>query len=220
MNATWVLPEETLNCKLRSLILAYSPQEVHTTLLGIFQQDYDFYQTLFAVPEIQPEVRQGRQTPQPQPQVQSPIQTNTKMRADAKIRVVKKATNPIESTIEEAIEIQSVPTPLHVDSLPDVVSAENTAESLTEKQKKAKLKKEQGEAEKKKYAELVSNGITPEDLLTKENLNTWVNTNHLSFTQIARNHLGLPVNHIAEVARGFGIQSDIAKKRAVLAAKN
>jgi hypothetical protein len=228
-NATWVPasyevppPPPTLREKLKHLLSHHTAAEVYTTLLEVFQEDFAFYRELFqnqpAPPQPQPQPAQPTQ-PQPQP-AQTPLTQPTKMRSDMKIRVVKKPTT--EETIEEAIEIQ--PQPLNVDSLPDFPqSAEETqqptlSQSEKEKEKKARIKREQAAAEHKKFQELKAQGINPESLLTKENLNTWVNTQGLSFTQIARDHVGIDAEKISEVAKKFGIQSQIAKKRAQIIA--
>ena len=78
--------------------------------------------------------------------------------------------------------------------------------------------KEQNEKVEKKFQELQVKGIDSYSLLTKDNLKKWVDTDKLTYTQIARDHVGLPADEIATIAKGFGIQSHIAKKRAVIIA--
>jgi hypothetical protein len=218
-NATWVPAsyEPSLHEKLKHLLSHHPASEVYSALMEVFQEDYAFYRTLFqAQPQSQPQPQPAQQPqshPQPQPAQQPPT---TKLRGDIRIRVVKK---PEEETIEKAIEIQ--PQTLNVDSLPDVPQEEEHAPVSNEKEKKARIKREQAAAEQKKFQELKSKGIQPESLLTKENLNTWVNVQGLTFTQIAREHVGIDAEKISEIAKGFGLQSSIAKKRAqILAAKH
>jgi hypothetical protein len=110
-----------------------------------------------------------------------------------KIRVVKKDTST------------PIPTPKPI-----------TLEVTTEKEKRALLKKEQADKVKEKNAELVAKGIEPASLLTKESLKKWVEDEVLTYAQIARDHVGLPADQIASLAKGYGFQSPIVKKRAML----
>jgi hypothetical protein len=225
-NATWTpytyeAPPPSLREKVKHLLSHHPASEVYSTLMDIFQEDYTFYRTLFQG-QAQPAPQPPRQPQQPAPPTQAPAPTAPtvpKVRGDIRIRVVKKSEEPVEETIEKAIEIQ--PQPLNVDSLPDVPQTEEEhLPPQNEKEKKARIKREQAAAEHKKFQELKANGVNPESLLTKENLNTWVNVQNLSFTQIARDHVGIDAEKISEVAKRFGIQSSIAKKRAqIIAAK-
>lgn len=229
-NATWATPtyEPTLREKLKHVLSHHTAQEVHETLMDIFQEDFTYLKKVFGERPAQSEqvTPSPKGAPQPPPQVQ-PTQVQqppvTKMRGDIRIRVVKRAEDTAPAAtdiIEEAIEIQ--PQPLNVDTLPDVPSTtpEEPQAPVSEKERKARIKKEQAAAEQKKFQELIANGIKPESLLTKENLNTWVNAQGLSFTQIARDHVGIDAEKISDIAKSFGIQSNISKKRAqIFAAK-
>ena len=210
MNTTFYTPpemfhtESTLRYKLRNLMLSHSAQEIYSTFRQMLEEDYTFLQTLFA----QPEPEQARAPVQPQPPVtvpathalaqpQEPLAESTlrppKSRPDMKIRVVKKDTST------------PIPTPKPV-----------TVEVTTEKEKRALLKKEQADKVKEKNAELVAKGIEPASLLTKESLKKWVEDEVLTYAQIARDHVGLPADQIASLAKGYGFQSPIVKRRAML----
>ena len=208
MNTTFYTPpemfhtESTLRYKLRNLMLSHSPQEIYSTFRQMLEEDYTFLQTLFA----QPEPEQARAPVQPEPpvptpvpaaQAQEPVAESTlrppKSRPDMKIRVVKKDT------------ATPIPTPKPV-----------TVEVTTEKEKRALLKKEQADKVKEKNAELVAKGIEPASLLTKESLKKWVEDEVLTYAQIARDHVGLPADQIASLAKGYGFQIHIVKKRAML----
>jgi hypothetical protein len=195
----------------------YSALDIHTALHSIFEEDYAFYQSIFSSQVAQIGVQTSVQTtqpapqpepaPQPQPasQPQQPPLTQTpelpKITPSTKIRIVKKpAPEP------EAAQEQAQP-PVQDDT------------KVAERERKATIKKEQAEKEAEKHAELVSKGVDPETLLTKDNLKKWVDTDGLTYTQIARDHVGLSSNQIAAVAKGFGIQSPIVKKRAMIVAR-
>ena len=204
MNTTFYTPpemfhtESTLRYKLRNLMLSHTPQEIYSTFRQMLEEDYTFLQTLFAQPEPE-QVRAPVQSEPPaaQAQAQEPVAENTlrppKSRPDMKIRVVKKDT------------ATPIPTPKPI-----------TLEVTTEKEKRALIKKEQADKVKEKYAELVAKGIEPASLLTKESLKKWVEDDVLTYAQIARDHVGLPADQIASLAKGYGFQSPIVKKRAML----
>jgi len=178
-----------LRYNLRFLLLSHSAEEIHTTLRSIFQEDYNFYKTLFAPAPAPASVSVPAPIPLAQFQVEEPITSVTKLKSDTKIRIVKKA----------------VPEP---EAVPEV----------NDRERKAQIKKEQAEKVAEKHAEIVSKGIDPENLLTKANLKKWIETDNLTYTQIARDHVGLSAENIASVAKSFGFQSPIAKKRAMIIA--
>jgi hypothetical protein len=199
MNTTFYTPpemfhtESTLRYKLRHLMLSHTPQEIHSTFRQMLEEDYTFLQSLFAQREPAPPL--APQPPAPVAQAQEPPAESTlrppKSRPDMKIRVVKKDT------------ATATPKPIAV-------------EVTTEKEKRALIKKEQAEKVKEKYAELVNKGIEPASLLTKDSLKKWVEEEGLTYAQIARDHVGLPADQIASLAKGYGFQSPIVKKRAML----
>lgn len=208
MNTTFYTPpemfhtESTLRYKLRNLMLSHSAQEIYSTFRQMLEEDYTFLQSLFASPE--PEQVRGPVQPEPpaptpaaHAQAQEPPAESTlrppKSRPDMKIRVVKKDTST------------PIPTPKPI-----------TLEVTTEKEKRALIKKEQADKVKEKYVELVAKGIEPASLLTKESLKKWVEDDVLTYAQIARDHVGLPADQIASLAKGYGFQSPIVKKRAML----
>jgi len=207
MNTTFYTPpemfhtESTLRYKLRNLMLSHTPQEIYSTFRQMLEEDYTFLQTLFAqqepAPPLAPEPRTTPQPPAAQAQAQEPVAESTlrppKSRPDMKIRVVKKDT--------------ATPKPK-----PEPVMVEVT----TEKEKRALVKKEQADKVKEKNAELVAKGIEPATLLTKESLKKWVEEEGLTYAQIARDHVGLPADQIASLAKGYGFQSPIVKRRAML----
>jgi hypothetical protein len=244
-NATnYIIPDMSLRYKLRVLMTQYSSQEIHATLQQIFRDDYEYYQTLFSQAQIHTQAESQTQTqaqvetqnqaqpqtqPQAQPQTQTqaqpqaqqesqptpltptdetPISNTTKLRSDTRIRVVKRpvADAPTEETVTVVVQREDAV------SVASVISGD--------REKKAQMKKEQTEKEGEKYRELVSKGIDPESLLTKENLKKWIDTDGLTYAQIARDHVGLSALQVSNIAKGFGFKSIIAKKRAMfLAAK-
>ena len=206
MNTTFYTPpemfhtESTLRYKLRNLMLTHSPQEIYSTFRQMLEEDYTFLQSLFAPPSpAQPPQDQAPQ--KASPPSQEPVAESTlrppKSRPDMKIRVVKKDT--------------ATPMPT-----PKPKAEPVTVEVTTEKEKRALLKKEQADKVKEKNAELVGKGIEPASLLTKESLKKWVEEEGLTYAQIARDHVGIPADQIASLAKGYGFQSPVVKRRAML----
>lgn len=208
-----------LKYKIRELLLLHSAEEIYNTMRSIFHEDYLFYQLLFDPPS------DPRTTPSPPPAPTpapppTPAPTSTPaseeevheevkaiLRPSTKIRIVKKPQEP-------APQGQGPQEPAPQGQGPTQANPEATSE----REKKTQIKKEQNEKVEKKFQELQSKGIDSYSLLTKDNLKKWVDTDKLTYTQIARDHVGLPADEIATIAKGFGIQSHIAKKRAVIIA--
>lgn len=212
-NATnYIIPDTSLRFKLRVLMTQYSSQEIQTTLRQIFEDDYAYYQTLFAVPVPVVEAAAAvASAPAPEPAteaaaapnlVEEPISNSSRIRSDTKIRVIKRpvAVEEVVVATEAKDEEASV----------SVISGD--------KEKKAQMKREQTEKEMAKYKELVSKGVDPETLLTKENLKKWIDVDCLTYAQIARDHVGLSALQVSNIAKGFGFKSIIAKKRAMIIA--
>lgn len=207
-----------LRLKLRQVLLYHSSQEVYTTLREMLQEDYTFLQNLFApvtppVPQsvpattpAQPTVVQAVPLTQMHEVQQEPT-TTARIHNNTRIRVVKRENQePATQPLPPAVEIPQPEEP-----------KEESEQTLADR--KAAIKRDNAEKTQKKYQELVSKGVVPKSLLTKENLERWVKEG-LSYTQIARDHVGIDAEEIGAIAKGFGIKSNIAMKRAaILAAK-
>jgi hypothetical protein len=61
-----------------------------------------------------------------------------------------------------------------------------------------------------KYDELLANGVEPESLLTKENLEKWLKSGK-SYQKIARDHVGLHESIVSTKAKEFGFKSLASK---------
>lgn len=197
-----------LRLKLRQILLYHSAQEVHTTLREMLQEDYFFLQTLFQTPVTPtpvPPTTAGPTVVQAVPLTQLVDPLPTRIPSSSKIRVVKR-------------ESHSEPPP--ITKLPDPIEEEEEEPvkgEATLADRKAAIKRDNAEKTQKKFKELVSKGINPKTLLTKENLETWIKEG-LTYTQMARDHVGLDAEDIGAAAKEFGLQSVIAKKRAAIIA--
>ena len=76
----------------------------------------------------------------------------------------------------------------------------------------------QKDEEAKTLAKLRATGISPESLLTKENLDQWIGKEKKGYAYVARRHVGLPETTIQNACRMYGIVSEAAKRRQAIIA--
>ena len=212
-------PQETLKSNLRFLIATTSSEEVYNTLTQILKEDYVFLQKLYG--KVEPPKRAMSiviDTPNiipagfPSPVVlfHPPVivpaqeQEVPKIRADTKVRIVKKPTSLTD--LPPAVITPTVPvaTPL---------ATVHTESGLRDPKD---IKKWQKEQEDNKASELRAAGINPISLLTEANMRKWVVEEKKTFAAIAREYVGLSDVVIASEAKKYGLQSDIAKRRAAI----
>lgn len=220
-------PSETLKSNLRCLIATTSSEEVYNTLTQIFKEDYAFLQKLYGKLEVPKKVTATIETPSfipagfpapvvivappvpspPAPAAPAPaplepvVQEAPKIRADTKVRIVKKPTSPTD--LPPAVLAPAVP------SAP-VVHTESGFRDPKD------IKKWQKEQEDAKAAELRAAGINPASLLTEANMRKWVVEEKKTFAAIAREYVGLSDGVIAAEAKRYGLQSDNSKRRAAI----
>jgi hypothetical protein len=129
-----------------------------------------------------------------------------RIRADTKVRVVKKPTDP-----QDLPSATVAPPSGNLDVQP-FVHAES---GLRNPQEQKKWQKEQ---EDKKMRDLRATGVNPASLLTEANLRKWVEDEKKTFAFIAREYVGLSDGVVAAEAKKYGLQSDTSKRRAMIAA--
>jgi len=212
---------DTLKGNLRFLIASTSSEEVYNTLTQIFKEDYAFLQKLYGkdfpkkvtataeAPSIipvgfpAPVVIVAPPTPvQAAPAPPAPVvQESVKIRTDTKVRIVKKPTAPTD-----------LPAAVLAPTLP-LVHTESGFRDPKD------IKKWQKEQEDNKATELRAKGINPVSLLTEENMRKWIVDEKKTFAAIAREYVGLSDGVIASEAKRHGLQSEVAKRRAIIGAK-
>jgi hypothetical protein len=129
-----------------------------------------------------------------------------RIRADTKVRVVKKPTDP-----QDLPSATVAPPSVQPEAQP-FVHAES---GLRNPQEQKKWQKEQ---EDKKMRDLRATGVNPASLLTEANLRKWVEEEKKTFAFIAREYVGLSDGVVAAEAKKYGLQSDTSKRRAMIAA--
>jgi hypothetical protein len=219
-------PQETLKGNLRFLIASTSSEEVYNTLTQIFKEDYAFLQKIYG--KVEPPKRamsividtpniipSGFPSPvvlfHPPVIVPAQEQEVPKIRADTKVRIVKKPTS-LTDLPPAVIVSPLVASP----ALPASTSAPVTVHTESGLRDPKDIKKWQKEQEDKKASELRAAGINPISLLTEVNMRKWVVDEKKTFAAIARDYVGLSDVVIASEAKKYGIQSDIAKRRAAI----
>ena len=95
-----------------------------------------------------------------------------------------------------------------VESVESVVKSEVETNNYVDKPKFDK--QEHITAIEKKYAELKGKGINPESLLSKENLEKWLNEG-MSYMRISREKVGLADKIVSEYAKKYNLKSTITK---------
>ena len=194
--------------ELRCLLASYSPKQVHVALLEIFKEDYEFLSSFYGSTPPKSHKRKAQvQDPVAAGPVSSPgpvavAEESMKVTPGTKIRIVKKEEAPqAEEQEQEEEEEELAPEP---------------------KPSKFRSPKEvrnwQQEHEKKKYAELMSQGVVPESLLTQENLKRWLEQDGRTYASIARELVGVSEGVVSTTAQKFGLKSSVNKKRAMIAA--
>lgn len=209
----------TLQSNLRFLIANTSMELVHSSLTQIMKEDYEFLQKLYSpsatvaapaqpapavaaqvVPLVKKAVVKKAAVPPQQTQAEEP----PRIRADTKVRIVKKPTAP-EDLTAAAAAVQEAPAPAFVHAESGLRDAKDQ-------------KKWQKEQEDKKMQELRDSGVNPASLLTEANMRKWIVDEKKTFAAIAREYVGLPDTVIAAEAKKHGLQSDTSKRRAMIAA--
>jgi hypothetical protein len=196
---------DTLKGNLRFLIASTSSEEVYNTLTQIFKEDYAFLQKLYAKPD-KLEVPKKAQASVPVSAelvaTSPPIQEEApKIRADTKVRIVKKPTAVADLPVEVPVAA----------TVPEAVV--HTESGFRDPKD---IKKWQKEQEDNKAAELRAAGINPVSLLTEANMRKWVVDEKKTFAAIAREYVGLSDGVIASEAKKYGLQSDVARRRAAI----
>jgi len=217
---------------LRSLIATYSMETVYTSLTQIMKEDYEFLQKFYAASsgDVAPAPTVAAPTTVVKKKVakkSTPVeavavaaaaapalqedQEAPRIRADTKVRVVKKPTDPQDLPAAPAAAVTVAQPSVQTEAQP-FVHAES---GLRNPQEQKKWQKEQ---EDKKMQDLRATGVNPASLLTEANLRKWVEDEKKTFAFIAREYVGLSDGVVAAEAKKYGLQSDTSKRRAMIAA--
>lgn len=197
--------EMDIHQDLRALIVTHGIEKVHATLQEMMRKDYEFLTRFFGT-QVTPLVTVPVTVPVAhEQQTLESVLTPTKVK-NVKI-VVKKS------------EVEPIPTP-EVAPVPAPAPTENTMEQEKKFRSPIEMKEFQRQAVEKKHAELQAKGITPESILTKENLTKWILEENNSYAWVAREKAGCPETTVSAIAKNYGIISKIKKRQGMAFAKN
>ena len=189
---------------LRYLIAAHSLKGVHEALQELMAEEYAFLSSVFqkgapppAVAEENTILESEAVAPAPPPLNQKKLKITVKKAVEAPAPLPEPVAAPVPANEEEDGE----PAHLEVKHTPQ------------------EMKRFQKEAEAKKHAELVAQGIDIKTILTKDNLKKWLEDEERTYSWVAREKAGCPDTHVAAIAKSFGIQNKNTKKRALMMAR-
>ena len=175
---------------LQCLVAKYGMRDLYNGLQVIMKKEYDFLCSHFQKPvEVQA------------PAAVVPAAPPVKVKKVRKERVQKSVPQP-EVVNEESI--------LEVNEIKEVVVTDKVYRDPKE------MKEYQKKAEEDKRKENEAAGIQLHQILTKENLKQWVETDGRTYAWVAREKAGCPETQVAATAQMMGIKSKISKRRGIL----
>ena len=175
---------------LQCLVAKYGMRDLYNGLQVIMKKEYDFLCSHFQKPvEVQA------------PAAVVPAAPPVKVKKVRKERVKKNAPQP-DVVNEESI--------LEVNEIKEVVVTDKVYRDPKE------MKEYQKKAEEDKRKENEAAAIQLHQILTKENLKQWVETEGRTYAWVAREKAGCPETQVAATAQMMGIKSKISKRRGIL----
>lgn len=185
--------------ELRTLIGKYGYRAVHEGLLREMRQQFEYLSTVFHP------VRNEIVVPMVTETIPEPITTPKHSPMEILANMKELALPP--PTIDIVIEKMEVNEDSTGGERKDIQITGKATTNVVSK----KYSKDEHKAEvMKKRKELEEKGIKPETLLTKENLQSWLDQG-MSYQRIARELVGIHENDISAIAKSFGLQSNVSR---------
>lgn len=200
---------ENIDNYLHFLVGYYGFKNVHTRLLELMKNDYEFLHSHFqqpSVPATIPSVLPVAPVAPIAPVVQSPVAEKKKTRKPrAKKVAVAEQVNTLVPELTVAVESPEIK---------EVVLVPPNFRDPKE------VKEYQKKAEESKRKENDAMGIQIHTILTKENLKQWVEEEGHTYAWVAREKAGCSDTQVAATAQMMGIKSKISKKRGMIMSGN
>ena len=178
----------------------YGFKAIHTRLLEIMRQEYEFMATMFEKPLM------AKAEPIPQPKAE-PVKKVPRKKTLKSPPVTQNEIVTLSVAKEGSVEIKDV----------IVTVAEKSDKSFRDPKEMREFQRA-GEEAKRKENEAA--GIQVLQVLTKENLKKWIEDEGNTYAWVAREKAGCPDTQVAATAQMMGIKSAISKKRGMIIAKN
>ena len=193
-------PSSTLAKELGLLIGLYGYHDVHSMLNQYMADDYEYLKSVYT------KTQQIIPTPELRVQIQEQVDTTPKKR-----KYNKKTTKVIEAVINPSPPVLTAEA-----EIKDVL----VTSPLTDRQYRdpKEIKAFQKAAEEAKKNENQAAGYQVAEILTKDNLEKWIEQECRTYAWVAREKAGCPEAQVAATAQMMGIRSKITKKKAIIMA--
>lgn len=188
---------ENIDHYLNSLIGYYGFKKIHTRLLEMMKDEYEYLHSQFQQPSVVT-------TPLPSEPIAEFVSVEEKKKARK-----PRAKKPVKSEPVNTL-VPEVPVELESPEIKEVVLVPpnlGDPKGWKEYQKKA---------EETKRKENDALGIQVHAILTRENLKKWVEEEGQSYAWVAREKAGCPQEQVAATAQMMGIKSKVTKKRGMI----
>lgn len=195
---------ENIDHYLNSLIGYYGFKKVHTRLLEMMKDEYEYLHSQFQQPSVSTAIPSVLPVAhiEPVPLVQAPLAEKKKTRKPRAKKPVK--SEPVNTLVPEV--------PVEVES-PEIKEVVLVPPNLGDPKG---WKEYQKKAEETKRRENDTLGIQVHAILTRENLKQWVEEEGQSYAWVAREKAGCPQEQVAATAQMMGIKSKVTKKRGMI----
>jgi len=183
-----------------ALVGKYGFKSLHNRLTEIMKSEYEYLKSQFPIEKAP--VKQIIQAPVTLqiPQVEKPT-------GKRKYTKKSKQVQQVQSPVEETITVSETP------EIKDVLVVAPVQNGYRDP-KEIKAFQKAGEEERHKLNQAA--GVQLSQILTKENLKQWIETEGRTYAWVAREKAGCPDTQVAATAQMMGVKSTFSKKRAIM----
>jgi hypothetical protein len=199
-------PKRDLATDLSELIGVYGYKDLHTMLINFMSQDYTYLKIHFEDPNKQTIISMNP------PLVSADILQSVEIKSEQvpkKRKYTKKASKVIEPIINS-----TPPVVVTESEIKDVIVTSPVMDRQYRDPKEMKAFQKAAEDAKKNENQAAGYQVT--DILTKENLEKWIEQECRTYAWVAREKAGCPETQVAATAQMMGIKSKITKKRGII----
>ena len=217
---------DSLDSDIYSFITKYGFKRLHSRLVEIMRIEYEYMQTQFQTPvsytPVLTSLNQSVAIPisynESESKIIQVIQEEPVIEESIKVKKPRKPRTKkvkIIGSIPQQIEVIQLETNTHDthDTQADTLDSfiESTDKSGYRDSKDMKEYQKKSEEERRVINELA--GIQLQDILTKENLKSWIEDEGRTYAWVAREKAGCADTQVAATAQMMGIKSKISMKR-------
>jgi len=199
---------ENIDNHLHLLVGYYGFKNIHTRLLELMKNDYEYLHSHFQQPSLATTIPSVLPVAPVAPLVPPVAEKKKTRKPRAKKAVIPEVVNTLIPEVPVAIESSGSP------EIKEVVLVPPNFRDPKE------VKEYQKKAEETKRRENDALGIQIHTILTKENLKQWVEEEGHTYAWVAREKAGCSDTQVAATAQMMGIKSKISKKRGMIMSGN